>query len=87
MIDVKKMLVKYADDQFKDYLHQQNGQNPAGVNVPALKVRATFKYVDGVERLSDMPLPFLIDLPNGSSEAVFLLASKNSASGVVPIME
>ena len=49
--------------------------------------RSKFKYVDGVERLADMPLPFLIDLPNGSSEAVFIIASKNASSGMVPILE
>ena len=42
---------------------------------------------DGVERLADMPLPFLIDLPNGSSEAVFIIGSKNASSGMVPILE
>ena len=42
---------------------------------------------DGVQRLADLPLPFLIDLPNGSSEAVFLIASRNAASGLVPILE
>ena len=49
--------------------------------------RKTFKYVDGVERLSDMELPFLVDLPNGSSEAVFVVAAKNAGCGVVPILE
>ena len=46
-----------------------------------------FKYVDGVERFSDLKLPFLVDLPNGSCEAVFLIASKNAGSGLVPILE
>ena len=31
------------------------------VRPPAPKMK-TFKYVDGVERLSDMELPFLVDL-------------------------
>ena len=44
-----------------------------------------FKYVDGVESLSDVKLPFLVDLPNGSCEAVFLIASKNAESELVPI--
>ena len=56
------------------------------VRPPAPKMK-TFKYVDGVERLSDMELPFLVDLPNGSSEAVFIIAAKNSGFGVVPILE
>ena len=49
--------------------------------------RKTFKYVDGVERLCDMELPFLVELPNGSCEAVFLTASNNCATGMIPIME
>lgn len=56
------------------------------VRPPAQKLR-TFKYVDGIERLSDMKLPFLIDLPNGSSEAIFIVAARNAGFGVVPIME
>ena len=87
MGDVKKMLATYADDELKEYLQQGNGQHAEGDNVAVLRNRPKFKYVDGVERLSDMPLPFLVDLPNGSSEAVFLIASKNSACGVVPITE
>ena len=81
------MLASYADEQLKEHLQLANGQNAEGDNVPVLKHRPKFKYVDGVERLTDMPLPFLVDLPNGSSEAVFVIASKNSACGVVPIME
>ena len=34
-----------------------------------------------------MELPFLIDLPNGSAEAVFTMAAHNSGSGVIPILE
>ena len=34
-----------------------------------------------------MDLPFLIDLPNGSCAAVFLMASQNRGCGVIPIME
>ena len=49
--------------------------------------RPRFKYVDGVERLCDLELPFLVDLPNGSVEAVFLTASKNAGCGCVPTME
>ena len=56
------------------------------VRPPARKIR-TFKYVDGVERLSEMELPFLLDLPNGSSEAVFIIAAKNAGFGIVPILE
>ena len=49
--------------------------------------KRTFKYVDGVERLCDMELPFLVELPNGSCEAVFLTASNNNGCGVIPILE
>ena len=34
-----------------------------------------------------MELPFLVDLPNGSCEGVFLIAAKNAACGLVPILE
>ena len=49
--------------------------------------RKSFKYVDGVERLCDMELPFLVELPNGSCEGVFLTASNNSGTGIIPILE
>ena len=60
---------------------------PLNLGVKKNHERKRFKYVDGVERLADMQLPFLIDLPNGSCEAVFVTAAKNAASGLVPILE
>ena len=85
MEDVKKMCLNYADDEFKASLQPVNvGQ---GENVPVVQMRPKFKYIDGVQRLSDLPLPFLVDLPNGSCEGVFLIASRNAGSGLVPILE
>ena len=46
-----------------------------------------FKHVDGVDRLANMDLPFLIDLGNGSCEAVFLTGARNCGSGVIAILE
>ena len=69
---VRADLLKYADDELRKAL------------APAVEPAAD---VDGVERLSYMELPFLIDLPNGSVEAVFLTASKNAGCRCVPIME
>ena len=88
MSDVKKMLLKYADDEFKESLHPVQ-QEPLGENgnVPLVEQRGKFKYVDGVYRLRGMSLPFLVDLPNGSSEGVFLTASRNAGCGLVPILE
>ena len=81
------MFTRYADDQLREYLQRENPPLPQGENAAASNDRPKFKYVDGIERLSDMALPFLVDLPNGSSEAVFVIASKNAACGVVPILE
>ena len=69
------MCLDYADNELERSL------------VPGNEPRPKFKYVDGIQRLADLPLPFLVDLPNGSSEAVFLIASRNAASGLVPILE
>ena len=68
------MCLDYADDELERSL------------LPGNEPRPKFKYVDGIQRLADLPLPFLVDLPNGSSEAVFLIASRNAASGLVPIL-
>ena len=89
--DIKKEFLKYADDEFKNSLqqvqvHQQENKNVLDVEQPA-EQPAKFKYVDGVYRLCNMPFTFLIDLPNGSCEGVFLRASRNAACGVVPILE
>ena len=91
MEDIKKDFLKYADDEFKKssqpvQVPQQENENVLDVQ-PPVEQPAKFKYVDGVYRLSNMPLPFLIDLPNGSCEGVFLTASRNAACGVVPILE
>ena len=34
-----------------------------------------------------MELPWLVDLPNGSSEAAFLTGSRNSGCGMIPVLE
>ena len=81
------MLLKYADDQLRDSIQERGRVNLEGDNNAVLPVRQKFKYVDGIERLGDMPLPFLVDLPNGSCEAVFVIASKNAGCGMVPILE
>ena len=66
---IKTLLLNYAEEEMQRYNHPQR---PAGdEDPPIIRVRKCFKYVDGVERLADMELPFLLDLPNGSSKAVF----------------
>ena len=79
------MCLKYADDELRASLQPVN--DPEGQNEPAVEIRPKFKYLDGTQRLSDLPLPFLVDLPNGSSEGVFLTASRNAGAGLVPILE
>ena len=81
------MFLKYADEEMKMFKERANDENGQAEHNAVARPRSKFKYVDGVERLADMPLPFLSDLPNGSSEAVFIIASKNSSSGIVPILE
>ena len=81
------MFLEYADDEMRKYKERANDGNGQGEDNAVAPPRSKFKYVDGVERLADMPLPFLIDMPNGSSEAVFTIASKNASSGMVPILE
>ena len=81
------MLLKYADDERKMFKERANEGNDQAEDNAVARPRSKLEYVDGVERLADMPLPFLIDLPNGSSEAVFIIGSKNASSGMVPILE
>ena len=81
------MFLKYADDEFKASLEPVQGPLQENENALAVEQPGKFKYVDGVYRLCNMPLPFLIDLSNGSCEGVFLTASRNAACGVVPIFE
>ena len=82
---IKALMMDYAKEELRKVLNPQqderNEQRQPGVN------RKRFKYVDGIERLADMELPFLIDLPNGSAEAVFTMAAYNSGTGVIPILE
>ena len=85
MDDVCKMCKRYADEELIASLQPVN--LPDGQNVPHIQPRPKFKYIDGVQRLSDLPLPFLVDLPNGSSEGVFLTASRNAGCGLVPVLE
>ena len=85
MEDVRKMCLNYADDELRASLQPVDVGD--GNNVPVIQQRPKFKYIDGVQRLCDLPLPFLVDLPNGSSEGVFLTASRNAGNGLVPVLE
>ena len=88
MEDVTKSLMEYAAEELESSRAPVYGPLMEGEDQPPPpgNSRKTFKYVDGVERLSDMELPFLVDLPNGSSEAVFVVAAKNAGCGLVPIL-
>ena len=87
MVNVKKMFKEYADNELRgDNLPLQGPLREGGNRIVDVRKRERFKYL-GVERLSDMELPFLVDLPNGSCEAVFVIAEKNAGSGLVPILE
>ena len=79
------MLLDYADRELEEAKKPVIG--PLNIGVKRISERKRFKYVDGIQRLADMELPFLVDLPNGSCEAVFATAAKNSACGLVPITE
>ena len=87
MQKTKDKLLLYADEEMLNYLQPVEDPQPEGGNQEhgVREIRLKFKYVDCVERLKDMPLPFLIDLPNGSSEAGFLIAA--NSCGLVPILE
>ena len=87
VVPIKEMLQKYAEDELKISLQPVQGPMLENQNIPRVEPRPKFKYIGGVERLADLPLPFLLDLPNGSSEAVFLIASRNAGAGMVPILE
>ena len=81
------MFYDYAEEELRKATLPDNVQLIDGEEPPPQKSLRTFKYVDGIERLCNMELPFLVDLPNGSCEGVFLTASRNAACGVVPILE
>ena len=81
------MLYDYAEEELRKANLPDNGQLIAGEKPPPQKVIKTFKYVDGIERLCNMELPFLVDLPNGSCEGVFLIAANNASCGLVPVLE
>ena len=81
------MLLEEADAQLKAAKQPVYGPLPEGVERSYVKPFKTFKYVDGIERLLNMDLPFLVDLPNGSAEAVFTTASRNAGCGLFPILE
>ena len=86
LMSCKRMLQDYADSEnLRSKLPMIGPLNEGQVD--RVRERNVFKYVNGKEILADMELPFLIDLPNGSCEAVFLTASRNRGSGVIPIME
>ena len=57
MEDVKKMFLKYADDEFKASLEPVQGPLQENENALVVEQSAKFKYVDGVYTLSNMPLP------------------------------
>ena len=82
----KRMLQDYADSEIRASKLPLIGPLNEG-HVDRVRERNVFKDVEGKERIADMALPFLIDLPNGSCEAVFLTASRNRGCGVIPIME
>ena len=69
LVDVKKMLLQYADEE----LRKANLPDiePLEEGVKRGCDRKRFKCLDGIQRLADMDLPFLVDLPNGSCEGVF----------------
>ena len=79
------MLLDYAKQQYRDAKAPVEG--PQGEPVEREHEPMFFKDVDGVERLANMDLPFLIDLPNGSCEAVFVTGARNRGCGVIPILE
>ena len=79
------MLLDYADQQYRDAHAPVVG--PQGEIVRRESKPIVFKHVDGVDRLANMELPFSIDLPNGSCEAVFLTGARNRGSWVIPILE
>ena len=81
------MLLEEADAQLKAAKQPVYGPLPEGVERSYVKPFKTFQYVDGIERLLNMDLPFLVDLPNGSAEAVFITASRNAGCGLFPILE
>ena len=85
---VKAYFVNCADDEWRKSLAPAGELAADGKNrAKRVEHRPRFMYVDAVERLCDLELPFLVDLPNGSVEAVFLTASKNAGCGCVPTME
>ena len=81
------MLYDYAEEELRKAKAPDNVELKEGKETPPPKLLRTFKYVDGIERLCNMELPFLVDLPNGSCEGVFLIAAKNASCGLVPVLE
>ena len=61
------MCLEYADDELQKSLVPANGPGLENQNIGIMKPRPKFKYVDGIQRLADLPFPCLVDLPNGSS--------------------
>ena len=58
------MLLKYADDEMKKFKERANEGDDQPEDNAVARPRLKFKHVDGIERLADMSLPFLIDLLN-----------------------
>ena len=74
-------MLKYADDEMKKHLQPPANDQPENERQQVLpEYRHKFKYVDGIERLKNMPLPFLLDLPNGICEGIFCVAANNGFS-------
>ena len=57
-MDVKKMCLDYADHELEQSLLQGNDPDVENQNGGVVKPRLKFKFVDGVQRLADLPLPF-----------------------------
>ena len=60
LVEVKKYLLKYADDELRKSMVPAREPPVDGDRARDAGHRRKFKYVDGIERLCDMDLPFLI---------------------------
>ena len=72
------MLIRRDDDL-------QEPEDPGEVVIN--RNRLTFKDLDGIRKVADLPLPGVLKLPTGSCEAMLLRVSRNNGFGYVPINE
>ena len=72
------VLIRRDDDR-------QQPEDPGEVVIN--RNRLTFKDLDGIRKVADLPLPGLLKLPTGSCEAMLLRVSRNNGFGYVPINE